>query len=119
MEKKQGYYAGTEVEEKWWRRYTRAPLFARGNGEYWYDEQSFHFRRYLTRDPLVIPFQSVSAVQVGRWHCGRWVWGAPIVKLIWENDGLSLSSGFVLSRSESQTRQVLEEIERRLSLSAV
>ena len=119
MENKRGYYAGTEVGGKWWRRYTGARFFARGNGEYWYDKQSLYFRRYLTRDPLVIPFQSVSAVHVGRWHCGRWAWGAPIVKLIWENnDGLSLSSGFVLSRSESHTRLVMEEMERRISLSS-
>ena len=118
MEKKRGYYAGTEVGGKWWRRYTGARFFARGNGEYWYDEQSLYFRRYLTQDPLVIPFRDVSEVQVGRWHCGRWAWGAPIVKLIWENDGLSLSSGFVLSRSEPQARQAINDLERRLSLSS-
>ena len=115
MEEKQGYYAGTEVGGKWWKRYTRAPFFARGSGEYWYDEQSFYFRRYLTQEPLVIPFRYVGDVQIGCWHAGTWAWGTPIVKLIWENDdGLSLSSGFVLSRSESQARQVIEEIERRL-----
>jgi hypothetical protein len=39
--------------------------------------------------------------------------GAPIVKLIWVNDGRSLSSGFVLSKSESQTRQVIQDLERK------
>jgi hypothetical protein len=117
MEKTRGYYAGTEVAGRWWWPYAKVPFFARGNGEYWYDEQSFQFRRYLTQNPLVIPFRCVSEVQVGRWHAGRWAWGAPMVKLIWEHDGRSLSSGFVLSRNESQARQVLEEIERRLSLS--
>ena len=119
MENKRGYYAGTEVAGRWWWPYTKAPFFARGNGEYWYDEQSFCFRRYLTQNRLAIPFRCVSEVQVGRWHAGRWAWGAPMVKLIWEHDGRSLSSGFVLSRSEPQTWQVIEEIERRLSLSPV
>ena len=119
MEKKQGHYLGTEIEEKWWRRYTRPRFFARGSGEYWYDGQTFYFRRYLTQSPLVISLWCVSEVQVGRWHCGRWAWGAPVVKLIWENDGLSLSSGFVLSGKESQTRHVIEDLQRRLSLSAV
>ena len=111
MEKKRGHYLGTEIEGQWWRRYIRDGFFARGNGEYWYDEQSFYFWRYLTRDPIVVPLARVREVQLGRWHAGRWAWGAAIVKLIWENsDGLLLSSGFVLSRSESQARQVLEEM---------
>jgi hypothetical protein len=120
MEKQRGHYLGTEIEGKWWRRYMRDGFFARGNGEYWYDERAFYFRRYLTRDPLVIPFRRVSEVQVGRWHAGRWAWGTLIVKLIWKKDDLSLSSGFVLSRGESQTRQLLiEDLERRLSRSYI
>lgn len=116
MEARSGYYAGTEVEGKWWRRYFSSGFFMRGNGEYWCDNHTFYFRRYVTRDPLVIPFRCVSEVQVGHWHCGRWAWGAPMVKLIWKNDGLSLSSGFVLSRSMSQTLQVIGDLERRLPL---
>ncbi len=118
MEKKRGHYLGTEIEGKWWRRYMRDGLFARGSGEYWYDEQSFYFRRYLTRDPIVIPLPRVREVQLGRWHAGRWTWGAPIVKLVWETDDLSLSSGFVLSWDESQTQQVVEDLERRLPVSS-
>jgi hypothetical protein len=112
MEKRQGHYLGTEVEGKWWRRYTAPPFFARGNGTYWYDDRAFYFHRYLTQYPLELAFERIEEIQVGRWHAGRWAWGAPIVKLIWEEDGLSLSSGFVLSRSESQTRQVIQELER-------
>jgi hypothetical protein len=118
MQKKQGHYMGTETDSKWWRRYTKAPFFASGSGEYWYDEQTFYFRRYLTQNPLMIPFQGVRELQVGRWHCGTWAWGAPIVKLIWEKDGRSLSSGFVLSWHKSQAQQVIEDLEDRLPLSS-
>jgi hypothetical protein len=114
VKRNRGYYVGTAIEGKWWRRYTKAPFFARGNGEYWYDEESFCFQRHLIQEPIVIPFQIVSAVEVGRWHCGRWVWGTPIVKLIWKKDGHLLSSGFVLSRSKSRAMQILEDLHRRL-----
>lgn len=116
MQKKRGHYLGTEVENKWWKRYTRPPFFARGNGAYHYDERAFTFRRYLTRDPLEIPLARVVEIRVGRWHCGRWAWGAPIVKLIWEDEGRSLSSGFVLSRSEPQTQKMVRELERKSGL---
>jgi hypothetical protein len=118
MEKKRGYYAGTEIEGKWWRRYMRDGFWARGNGEYWYDDGAFYFRRYLTHDPLAIPLSRLREVQLGHWHAGRWACGAPIVKLIWEEDDLSLSSGFVLSRDEAQTRQVVQDLERRVALRA-
>jgi hypothetical protein len=118
MEKKRGHYLGTEIEGKWWRRYMRDGFWARGNGEYWYDEGAFYFRRYLTRDPLSIPLSRLREVQLGRWHAGRWAWGAPIVKLIWEHDGLSLISGFVLSREESQAQQMVQDLERQVALLA-
>jgi len=97
----------------------RDGFFARGSGEYWYDEQSFYFRRYLTRDPIVIPLLRVREVQLGRWHAGRWAWGTPVVKLIWKKDDRALSSGFVLSMDESRTRHVVEDLERRLSPSSI
>jgi hypothetical protein len=33
--KKRGSYLGTEVDEKWYKRYRRDGFFARGSGEYW------------------------------------------------------------------------------------
>jgi len=72
----------------------------------------FYFQRYLTQVPLELDLGRLEEIRVGRWHAGRWAWGMPIVKLIWVNDGLLLVSGFVLSRSESRTRQVMEALER-------
>ena len=51
MDKKKGHYIGTEINEKWWSRYRGEGFFARGNGEYWFDEDFFYFRRYLTKEP--------------------------------------------------------------------
>jgi hypothetical protein len=116
MQKQRGHYLGTEVEGKWWRRYAEPPFFARGSGTYWYDDRAFYFRRYLTKAPLELMFERLQEIQIGRWHCGRWAGGAPVVKLVWADGDLSLSSGFVLSRSESQTREVIQELERRGSL---
>lgn len=113
MQKRRGHYLGTEVEGKWWRRYAKPPFFARGSGTYWYDDQAFYFERYLTQVPLEFALERLDEVQVGRWHCGRWAWGMPIVKLIWVDDGLSLSSGFVLSRDEPWILQVMQELEQR------
>ncbi len=51
MDKKKGHYIGTEINEKWWSRYREEGFFARGNGEYWFDEDFFYFRRYPTKEP--------------------------------------------------------------------
>jgi hypothetical protein len=118
MEMLQGHYLGTEIKGMWWWRYIKAPFFARGNGEYWYDEHSFYFRRYLTKKLLVIPFSRVRKVQIGRWHCGKWMLGQPVIKLIWKTDSFLLSSGFVLSRNALESYQYTEELNRRISLSS-
>ena len=115
MDKRRGCYLGTEINEKWWKRYTKEGLFARGNGEYWYDDEAFYFLRDLTRDPIVIPFDKMDGLKVGTWHSGRWAWGNPIIKLLWVHQGQSLSSGFILSYQESEALMLLDEIRQRIS----
>jgi len=115
MDKRRGCYLGTEINEKWWKRYTKEGLFARGNGEYWYDDEAFYFLRDLTRDPIVIPFGKMGGLKVGTWHSGRWAWGNPIIKLLWVHQGQSLSSGFILSYQESEVLMLLDEIRQRIS----
>jgi len=39
MDRRRGCYLGTEIDEKWWKRYAREGLFVRGNGEYWFDDE--------------------------------------------------------------------------------
>ncbi len=72
MDKKKGHYIGTEINEKWWSRYRGEGFFARGNGEYWFDEDFFYFRRYLTKEPIKIPFNRIQEIKTGNWHAGRW-----------------------------------------------
>ena len=59
MSKNKRHYFGTEIDGKWWKRYTKNKLFARGAGEYWYDDNSFNFRRYLTQTPRVFHYQDI------------------------------------------------------------
>ena len=107
-----GHYLGTEIDETWWKRYRKNKFFARGNGEYWFDDEAFYFRRYLTKQPLIIPFASVSELRIGRSHAGRWLWRSRVVKFIWQQEGMILSSGFVLARNQQETEQLISRIRR-------
>lgn len=111
--RRRGHYLGTEIDEKWWKRYRQDKMFARGNGEYWFDDTALYFRRYLTKDPIHIQFAKVSQVKIGKSHAGRWLFRSRVLKLIWENSDMILSSGFVLSKTRQETEAILEDIERR------
>jgi len=114
MERKKGHYLGTEIDEKWWKRYRRDHLFARGTGEYWLEEDRFCFRRYLTKQPICIPFERAVQIKLGKWHAGRWSGGLLVLKILWSKDGQSLSSGFVVSRNASDTHDLKAELEGRI-----
>jgi len=118
VEKRRGHYFGTEVDEKWWRRYTKDGFFARGMGEYWFDASALFFRRYLTDAPVVVPFGDVLDVKVGKWHSGRWAGGAPVVKIVWKKENDRLSSGFMLSSDARETERLVQEIRSRCPLEA-
>jgi hypothetical protein len=117
VDRGRGHYLGTEIDEKWWRRCTEDGLLARGNGEYWYDDEAFYFLRDLTDDPIIIPFHKMRDVKVGAWHAGRWAWGRPIIKMLWVNRGQSLSSGFILAYQRPHTLRVLDEMKARVPAS--
>jgi hypothetical protein len=97
------------MDGKWWKRYRRDGFFVRGNGLYWYDAHGFHFRRYLTKRTLTVPFGRVTALETGTRHAGRWCFGMSILKMLWENDGRLLSSGFLLSRDRAVTDALASE----------
>lgn len=111
MQHRRGHYLGTEIDGKWWKRYTRQKLFARGLGEYWYDREALCFRRYLTRTPIRIPFEKVVALRTGRWHAGRWAGTCTVIKFVWSQDGLALSSGFVLARDRHGAATIIKELQ--------
>jgi hypothetical protein len=115
MEKKHGHYLGTEINEAWWKRYRQDRLFARGNGEYWYDDEAFYFQRHLTQDPIVIPFKKIIDFKLGRWHCGRWSWGQHIIKFLWDHQGMTLVSGFVLTKTASESLEIIANLRELVS----
>jgi len=114
-EKAKGAYLGTETDEKWWKRYRKNKLFMRGSGEYWYDDNGLYFRRFLTRSPLFFAFDLMREVRLGTWHAGKWCMGHPIIKIIWEMDGLRLSSGFIFTNSMVDAELIKDGIERKIN----
>ncbi len=111
--RKTGLYLGTEISEKWWKRYSKNRLLARGNGTFWHDDQAFYFLRYLTREPITIPFKDIVEFKTGKWHAGRWCFGYPILKIIWLRDGLKLSSGFFISKNSEDIEKIISELEAK------
>ena len=112
LEKGRGYYFGTVVDGKWWRRYREEGFFARGNGEYRLESGQFTFSKYLTGTPLTIPYRAIVAVETGRWHAGRWGGGLPVVKILWLKDGRRLSSGFLLDRDVEKSEEIVNRLKR-------
>ena len=103
-----GHYLGTVIDGKWWRRYRKEGLFARGTGEWWIEGGNLCFRRFLTRKPIVIALDRLSSVETGTWHAGRWGGGRTFLKLTWERDGRRLTAGFILARTEEESRVLME-----------
>jgi hypothetical protein len=109
-----GHYLGTEVDEKWWKRYTKDKLLARGNGEYWIEKGIFCFRRYLTKAPIEIRFEDILDIKIGTWHSGKWYIGRPIMKLVWTKDGVKLSSGFYVSKNKDVVLKLVDDLKERV-----
>ncbi len=114
VDRKRGHYLGTEINERWWHRYWKDGLFARGNGEYWFDTSTLFFRRHLTDTPIEIPFSDVLDIKVGKWHSGKWAGGAPVVKIVWQKEANRLSSGFIFSRDTRETALLVQEIKSHI-----
>ena len=112
--KKTGLYLGTDIDEKWWKRYTKDKLLARGNGKYWYDDDSFYFLRYLTKEPIAISFNKMKELKTGKWHSGRWCFGYTVIKIIWLKDGLELSSGFLISKNKDDIVDFISELKNKM-----
>ena len=111
--KQVGHYLGTEIDGKWWKRYHKNKFLARGNGEYSVRENSFCFLRYMTKSPLEICFEDIVDVKIGKWHAGKWYAGWSIVKIFWMREGMRLSSGFAVSKSQDFVLKFVEELKQR------
>jgi len=105
-----GKYFGTEIDESWWKRYKKNKLLARGNGVFSYDENSIHFLRSLTTQPIVIEFERIKKLKIGKWHAGQRGAGKPIIKILWEKDNLMLNSGFSLSTKSGDMNITVTEL---------
>jgi hypothetical protein len=110
IQTRRGHYMGTEIGEVWYRRYREDGFFARGNGEYYLTPDALHFRRYLTKQELVIPFDQVTEIKLGKWHSGQWAAFRTVLKIVWKRGNLVLSSGFILSRTEMETQALKTQL---------
>ncbi len=109
-EKTKGYYFGTEIDRKWWKRYKADSMFARGNGEFWMDEQGIHFRKFLTKKPLLVSWKEMRGAELGKWHAGRWGGGRPVMKIDFERNGNKLCAGFSISKAWDQMEAFVRDL---------
>jgi len=112
--REKGYYFGTVIDEKWWKRDREKHFFSRGNGEYWFEEDRFCFRKYLSEAPLKIPFDAIERVDLGKWHAGKWGGGLPVVKIVWSKKGRRVSSGFILGKKGKKSLEAAERLKRAI-----
>lgn len=105
-----GKYYGTEIDEKWWTRYRKDKMFARGNGTFSYNQESISFLRKLTKTPIKIGFHEIVEIKIGKWHSGQWGAGRKIIKIIWKKNAQILSSGFSIAMDNSEIDKVLSEL---------
>ena len=107
---KEGYYFGTIIDNKWWKRYKKSPYFASGNGSYNYDKNSFYFFKYPTQSPLIIDLNSINSIEIVKFFAGKWGANMPIIKINWLYDGLSLSSGFILTKDIKEAKEIIDRV---------
>jgi len=102
MTTQNGYYFGTEINEKWYSRYKNDLFLERGNGGYWIDNKGFHFAKFNGKT-ILIPLDSITNIKIGKTHAGKWVPGVTVLKIIWVKDEKKLSSGFRISFNKAET----------------
>ncbi len=107
-----GNYLGTEINGKWWKRFKKNKMFARGNGKFWADNENIYFHRRLTKEPFLIAFKDITDFSTGKWHSGKWLMGYSALKIIWQKNGLNLSSGFFLSKSDEDIYNLINKLKQ-------
>jgi hypothetical protein len=58
----------------------------------------------------MIPFKKINDIKRGSWHSGRWSWGQPIVKILWDHQGMTLCSCFMLSNKETESLKIMANL---------
>ncbi|HDT15401.1 MAG TPA: hypothetical protein ENN55_04245 [Firmicutes bacterium] len=110
MKGRNGSYAGTEAGGKWYSSYTDENFGASFTGLFYADESIIYFKKENSERVLKIPLRSVRRIEKGKLHAGKWLFNSTIVKIVWEKNGMELSSGFVFSRREFETQLAMQEI---------
>lgn len=113
-DQKKGNYFGTEIDRKWWKRYRKDGLFARGNGKFWMDEEGIRFHRLLTRKPLLIRWEEIVGATLGKWHAGRWAAGRPVLKVDFVRGGRNLCAGFYLSPDWQKMQRLADNLRAKV-----
>lgn len=111
-----GHYFGTEINEKWWKRYSNNKMLARGKGNFWYDNTSFSFLRLLTKDAISILFEDIVEFKIGKWHAGQWGAGKPILKIVWLRNNQRLSSGFMIDNDEKNVIDLINRLKVQIEI---
>ena len=109
-DRRPGRYLGTIVDGKWWKRYWKSGLFARGSGEWWLEGRTLCFRRLLSREPIRIDLDRVLVIETGTWHASKWAGGRSVVKLTWKQEDRRLTAGFVLTATAAESRAIMEDL---------
>lgn len=108
IRKKRGQYLGTRIVNRWWQSYTRGEFVTRGAGEYWIKDGCLFFQSYASQQPMILPLSKLAEIKVC--PCQRRTGGVPILKLVWEQEGRWLSSGFVLSGLLDESNHLLSSL---------
>lgn len=111
-----GHYFGTEINEKWWKRYSNNKMLARGKGNFWYDNTSFSFLRLLTKDAISILFEDMVEFKIGKWHAGQWGARKPILKIVWLKNNQKLSSGFLIDNDEDNVIDLINRLKVQMEI---
>ena len=111
---KKGGYLGTEIDGKWWRRYRGSGFSARGNGQFWMDDEGIQFRKFLTKTPVTIEWHEARHATLGESHAGRWAMRKPILKVRFIREGESLEAGFLQSADWDEMSRLAADLNRRI-----
>ena len=107
----EGYYVGSL--DAYGKRVRRGRLLARGNGVWQIDDDSLRYRRFLTKQPIVIRRDAIIDIrQGGSWFAGRWVGRRRFTEIRWASEQGEITSGFVFGRTPKDTARVITALGR-------
>jgi len=109
-QKKRGHYLGTEIDHKWWRRYSKEGFYTRGSGEYWINDGFLFFQHHSKQTPIRLPLRNIVEIVYCPSKRKTRSDGTPLIKLIWQKEGKWLSSVFALYGSPEETSGLLASL---------